>query len=180
MLESLELKGPSWHTPAYHPGEGSALLEATRSQGLEGVVAKRLDSPYEPGVRSRCWFKVKNQLSQDFVIGGYLPGEGSRARLGALLVGVYEGDRLCFAGRAGTGFTETELHRLLELLEARRRPDSPFDPPPPDKHAIWVEPDLVAEIAFGEWTGAGILRHPRYKGLRDDREPREVVREVPA
>ena len=181
LLESLELRGPSWHTPAYHPGEGSALLEATRTQGLEGVVAKRLDSVYEPGIRSRCWLKVKNHLSQDFVVGGYLPGEGSRARLGALLLGVYEGDRLAFAGRVGTGFTESELNRLLKLLEARRRPDSPFEPPPPDKDAIWVNPDLVAEVEFGEWTkGAGILRHARYKGLRDDREPREVVREVPA
>jgi bifunctional non-homologous end joining protein LigD len=189
LLESLELRGPSWHTPAYHPGEGSALLGATRSQGLEGVVAKRLDSIYEPGVRSRCWLKVKNHLSQDFVIGGYLPGEGSRARLGALLLGVHdhgdtpgpgEGDRLVFAGRVGSGFTEAELKRLLKLLEARRRPGSPFDPPPPDKEAIWVEPDLVAEVEFGEWTGAGILRHATYKGLRDDRDPKEVVREVPA
>jgi bifunctional non-homologous end joining protein LigD len=178
LLEELKLAGPAWHTPAYHPGEGSALLEATRAQGLEGVVAKRLDSPYEPGARSRCWLKVKNQLSQEFVIGGWLPGEGSRARLGALLLGVYEGDRLVYAGRVGTGFTEAELDRLLKLLEARRRPDSPFSPPPPVKGAIWVEPDLVAEVEFTEWTRAGILRHPSYKGLRDDKDPKEVVREL--
>jgi bifunctional non-homologous end joining protein LigD len=177
LLESLELRGPSWHTPAYHAGEGAALLDATRAQGLEGVVAKRLDSTYEPGVRSRCWLKVKNHLSQDFVIGGYLPGEGARARLGALLVGIYEGERLVFAGRVGTGFTEAELTRLFRLLEARRRPDSPFDPKPPMREAIFVEPDLVAEVAFTEWTGAGILRHPAYKGLRDDRDPKDVVRE---
>jgi len=178
LLEELKLAGPAWHTPAYHPGEGSALLDATRAQGLEGVVAKRLDSPYEPGARSRCWLKVKNQLSQEFVIGGWLPGEGSRARLGALLLGVYEGDRLVYAGRVGTGFTEAELDRLLKLLEARRRPDSPFSPPPPVKGAIWVEPDLVAEVEFTEWTRAGILRHPSYNGLRDDKDPKEVVREL--
>lgn len=197
LLEGLELHGPRWQTPAYHQGDGSALLEATRAQGLEGVVAKRLDSLYEPGVRSRCWLKVKNHLSQDFVVGGFLPGEGSRARLGALLVGTYEGGRLVYAGRVGTGFTEAELARLLRLLEARRRPDSPFDPkptipgarggppippgargrPPTPNEAIFVEPDLVAEIAFSEWTEAGILRHPSYKGLREDREAREVVRE---
>lgn len=178
LLEGLSLKGPSWHTPACHAGEGSALLEATRAQGLEGVVAKRLDSTYEPGTRSRCWIKVKNHLSQEFVVGGWLPGEGSRAGLGALIVGVYDAERLVYAGRVGTGFTESELTRLGRLLEERRRPDSPFSPTPPLKDAIWVEPDLVAEVAFTEWTGAGILRHPSYKGLRDDREPREVVRET--
>jgi bifunctional non-homologous end joining protein LigD len=177
LLESLELKGPAWHTPAYHPGDGAVLLDATRAQGLEGVVAKRLDSPYEPGVRSRCWLKVKNHCSQEFVIGGYQPGEGARASLGALLVGVYEGERLVYAGKVGTGFTEAELIRLLRLLEDRRRPDSPFSPRPPLKNVVFVEPDLVAEVEFTEWTSAGILRHPSYKGLRDDRDPREVVRE---
>jgi bifunctional non-homologous end joining protein LigD len=178
LLEELNLAGPCWHTPAYHAGEGSALLEATRAQGLEGVVAKRLDSPYEPGVRSRCWLKVKNHLSQEFVVGGWLPGEGARARLGALLVGVYEGDRLVYSGKVGTGFTDSELTRLLRLLEDRRRPDSAFSRPPPLKEAKWVEPDLVAEVAFTEWTGAGILRHPSYKGLREDKDPKEVVRET--
>ncbi len=185
-LEGLSLKGPSWHTPAYHPGEGSTLLEATRAQGLEGIVAKRLDSTYEPGLRSRCWLKVKNHLAQEFVIGGYLPGEGSRTRLGALLLGVYEASdnrnsKLVFAGRVGTGFTEKEINRLLGLLEPLRRPDPPFEPHPtlPRKEGIWVEPELVAEVAFTEWTGAGILRHPSYKGSREDRDPKEVVREVP-
>jgi bifunctional non-homologous end joining protein LigD len=148
---------------------------------------------------------VKNHCSQEFVIGGYVPGEGARARLGALLVGVYErpgvgkgphapeepgvgapggqakpqrhDDRLVYAGKVGTGFTDAELTRLLRLLEARRRPDSPFSPPPPVKGAVFVEPELVAEVEFTEWTSAGILRHPSYKGLRDDKDPREVVRE---
>lgn len=189
LLEGLSLGGPNWHTPAYHPGEGATLLAATAAQGLEGVVAKRLDSTYEPGMRSRGWLKVKNHRAQEFVIGGWLPGEGSRGRLGALLLGVYEpaggdgtGRRLTFAGRVGTGFTESELTRLVERLEPLRRPDPPFAPHPalPVKDGLWVEPRFVAEVAFTEWTGAGILRHPAYKGLRDDKDPNEVEREYPA
>jgi bifunctional non-homologous end joining protein LigD len=179
LLEGLNLAGPAWHTPAAHPGEGRALLDATAQAGLEGVMAKRLDSLYEPGVRTRNWLKVKNHLAQEFVVGGYLPGEGSRGRLGALLLGVYdETGKLVFAGRVGTGFTEAELTRLLRLLDERRRDTSPFDPKPPLKEAIWVEPDLVVEVAFTEWTNVGILRHPSYKGQRDDKDPREVVREI--
>ena len=183
LLEGLNLAGPAWHTPAAHPGEGRALLDATREAGLEGVIAKRLDSHYEPGVRTRSWLKVKNHLSQAFVVGGYLPGEGSRGRLGALLLGVYQDDgRLCFAGRVGTGFTEAELTRLLRLLDPLRRDPCPFDPEPQPrlKEAIWVEPQIVVEVEFTEWTGVGILRHPSYKGQRDDKDPREVVREVGA
>jgi bifunctional non-homologous end joining protein LigD len=138
---------------------------------------------------------VKNHLSQEFVVGGYLPGEGSRGRLGALLLGVYGDDddhssgdtpeppRLCFAGRVGTGFTDAELTRLLRLLDPLRRATPPFDPPPPRpvaRQAIWVEPEIVVEVEFTEWTGVGILRHPSYKGQRDDRDPRDVVREMGA
>lgn len=192
LLEELGLNGPAWHTPAAHPGEGSALLEATRSAGLEGVLAKRLDSLYEPGVRTRQWLKIKNHLSQEFVVGGWLPGEGSRGRLGALLLGVYQDDGnllgdtpqppgLRFAGRVGTGFTDAELTRLVRLLDPLRRDTPPFEPRPPRpvaKEAIWVEPEIVVEVEFTEWTGVGILRHPSYKGQRADVEPREVVREV--
>jgi bifunctional non-homologous end joining protein LigD len=191
LLERLGLAGPAWHTPATHPGEGTTLLDATRQAGLEGVLAKRLDSAYEPGVRTRNWLKIKNHLAQEFVVGGYLPGEGSRGRLGALLLGVYEGDEksagdtpeppgLRFAGRVGTGFTEAELSRLLRLLDQLQRDTPPFDPEPKPrlKEAIWVEPQLVVEVAFTEWTGVGILRHPSYKGQRDDKDPRDVVREV--
>jgi bifunctional non-homologous end joining protein LigD len=181
MLEGLNLAGPAWHTPATHPGDGHALLDATAQAGLEGVVAKRLDSTYEPGVRSRHWLKVKNHLAQDFVVGGWLPGEGSRGRLGALLLGVYDDDgKLRFAGRVGTGFTEGELTRLLRLLDPLRRDTSPFDPEPKPrlKEAIWVAPEIVVEVAFTEWTGVGILRHPSYKGQREDVDPREVTREV--
>ncbi|MGH9042034.1 MAG: non-homologous end-joining DNA ligase [Acidimicrobiia bacterium] len=177
LLEELALNGPNWQTPPSHRGEGGTLLEATRAGGLEGVVAKRLDSTYEPGLRTRNWLKVKNHRSQEFVVGGWLPGEGARTRLGALVIGVYEGDRLVYSGRVGTGFTDAELTRLTRLLEEREQAGSPFDPAPPVKGVRFVRPELVAEVTFTEWTGAGILRHPAYKGLRDDREPREIVRE---
>jgi bifunctional non-homologous end joining protein LigD len=186
LLEDLGLNGPNWQTPPFHRGEGATLLEATRAGGLEGVVAKRLDSLYEPGVRTRNWLKVKNHCSQEFVIGGWLPGEGARTRLGALVVGIYEPGvrgvpddpaQLVYAGRVGTGFTDAEITRLTRLLEERERPDCPFTPPPPIKGVRSVEPDLVCEVEFTEWTAAGILRHPSYKGLRDDRDPKDVIRE---
>jgi bifunctional non-homologous end joining protein LigD len=182
LLEELELEGPSWQTPAAHRGDGAALLDATRRLGLEGVVAKRLDSVYEPGRRSRSWLKIKNQNSQEFVIGGYVPGKGARSNtLGALLIGYYESlepdPRLRYAGKVGTGFTESELQRLLALLEPRRRSTSPFSPPPRVKDAIFVDPEFVAEVRFTEWTHAGSVRNPTYLGLREDRDPRDVVRE---
>jgi bifunctional non-homologous end joining protein LigD len=184
LLVDLALEGPAWCITPSYPGEGATLFEVTRAPGIEGVVAKRLDSTYEPGVRTRHWLKVKNHLSQDFVVGGYLPGEGSRGRLGALLLGVYESDgNLCFAGRVGTGFTDTELTRLLGLLDPLRRNTPPFDPPPPRqtaKEAVWVEPEIVVDVEFTEWTNVGILRHPSYKGQRTDLDPREVIREVGA
>ena len=182
LLDELGPQGPSWQTPAAHEGGGTALLDATRNLGLEGVVAKRLDSTYEPGRRSRAWLKVKNHNSQEFVIGGWAPGKGARSTsLGALLIGYYESiepdARLKYAGRVGTGLTETELRRLVELLEPLRRDTSPFSPAPRVKDAVFVEPELVAEVEFTEWTSAGAVRAPVYLGLRDDRDPRDVVRE---
>ena len=182
LLDELAPQGQSWQTPAAREGDGSALLDATKRLGLEGVVAKRLDSRYEPGRRSRAWLKVKNQNSQELVIGGWLPGKGARsASLGALLVGYYESTepdaRLRYAGRVGTGLTETELRRLVELLEPLRRATSPFTPPPRVKDATFVEPELVAEVRFTEWTRAGVVRAPAYLGLVEDHDPHEVVRE---
>jgi bifunctional non-homologous end joining protein LigD len=185
-LEELGLEGESWRTPAYHAGDGVALLEASRAQGLEGVVAKRLDSRYEPGRRSGAWLKIKNVRRQEVVVGGWLPGQGARkGRLGALLAGVYEaGDdaeggepRLRYVGRVGTGFTEAELARLDDLLAPLRRDESPFGLGKPPKESIFCAPELVAEVGFSEWTRTGTLRAPRYLGLRDDKNPREVVRE---
>jgi bifunctional non-homologous end joining protein LigD len=169
-LEALELAGPAWQTPAYHRQDGAALLDATRDQGLEGVVAKRLDSPYEPGRRSSGWVKVKNVHREDFVIGGWMPGEGNRVeRIGALLVGEREADgTLRYTGRVGTGFTAEMLDDLARRLAPLRRKDSPFAKGRVPKGAQFVEPRLTARVEYRERTRAGILRAPSFKGLRDD------------
>jgi bifunctional non-homologous end joining protein LigD len=183
LLAQLELEGPHWRTPAYHRGEGRALLDATAQLGVEGVVAKRLDCPYEPGRRSTGWIKVKNVDAQDVVIGGWTPGEGGRREhLGALAVGVMDGERLVYAGKVGTGFTETTLRALRRELDARPREDSPFDGRQPPKGTRFVAPELVASVEFREWTRSGTLRAPSFKGLRPDKDPAEAVREpqVPA
>jgi bifunctional non-homologous end joining protein LigD len=178
LLEELELEGPAWRTPAYHRGEGKALLDATERMGVEGVVAKRLDCPYEPGRRSSAWIKVKNICRQEVVIGGYTPGAGTRGgRVGALAVGCYDGDRLVYAGKVGTGFTEATLALLARELEPLRSDESPFDGRQPPKDTLFVEPRLVATVEFREWTRAGTLRAPSFKGLRPDVDPREAVRE---
>jgi bifunctional non-homologous end joining protein LigD len=180
-LAELDLNGERWRTPEYVAGHGAELLDASEAQGLEGIVAKRLDSPYEPGRRSPCWIKVKNVERQEVVIGGWMPGEGRRRdRIGALLVGVREDGHLRYAGRVGTGFTEAELDRLAKLLTPIERDTSPFDAPgepSPPRGAVWVEPRYVAEVEFREWTQGGQLRAPSYKGLRDDKPTEDVVRE---
>jgi bifunctional non-homologous end joining protein LigD len=181
VLEGLGLDGPSWQTPRYHPGEGSALLAISRRKGLEGVVAKRLGSIYVPGSRGGAWLKVKNVRSQEVVIGGWLPGKGRRSgTIGSLLIGYYEDSELRYAGKVGTGFGEEDLVRLAERLKPLRRDSSPFVGRQPERGSIFVEPKLVAEVEFGEWTRAGTMRHPSFKGLRTDKPPRDVVREEPA
>ncbi len=180
LLESLRLEGPSWQTPSFHRGEGRALLAATKERDLEGIVAKRLDSAYMPGRRTRAWVKVKNVRSQEMVIGGWQPGKGARAgTIGSLLVGYNGGEGLRYAGNVGTGFTDADLRRLAEMLEPLARDDSPFTGRRPPRDAVFVEPRMVAEVEFSEWTSAGTLRHPSFKGLRDDKDPSEVVREEP-
>jgi bifunctional non-homologous end joining protein LigD len=180
-LSELDLNGERWRTPDYVAGHGKEVLRATAEQGLEGVVAKRLDAPYEPGRRSPCWVKVKNLNRQEVVVGGWMPGEGRRRdRIGALLVGVREDGHLRYAGKVGTGFTEPELDRLARLLRPLERDTSPFDAPlqaTPPRGAVWVQPEHVAEVEFREWTQGGQLRAPSYKGLRDDKAPEDVVRE---
>ncbi|MBA3326738.1 MAG: DNA ligase D [Solirubrobacterales bacterium] len=166
-LTELGLRGAGWQTPDHIVGDGAAVLEASRAGGLEGVVAKRLDSPYEPGRRSAYWVKVKNVHREDVVVGGWLPGEGRRReRIGALLVGVEEDGGLRYAGRVGTGFTDAELERLAATLE--QRGSSPFSAGKPPRGAVWVQPDHIAEVEFTEWTSDGMLRHPSYKGLREE------------
>jgi bifunctional non-homologous end joining protein LigD len=187
-LEELDLSANNWQTTPSQAGDGESVLAVSRERGLEGVVAKRLDSPYEPGRRSRSWLKIKNKRREQLVIGGWAEGSGNRTgRIGALLVGYYDAGtdddaddehRLRFAGRVGTGFSDTELRRLHDMFVSLERATSPFDPPPPHKAAHYLEPRLVAEVEFTEWTSAGIIRHPVYKGLRDDTDPSEVVRET--
>jgi bifunctional non-homologous end joining protein LigD len=178
-LLELSLAGDRWQTPAHHVGDGAAMLEASRAQGLEGIIAKRLDCPYSPGRRSPGWVKVKNVLETDVVVGGWLPGEGRRAnQFGALVVGVYEDGELKYAGRVGTGFDERELNRLGAMLAERERDDSPFDGRQPPKETRFVAPVLVARVGYGEVTQAGTLRHPRYLGLRDDIDPETVELEA--
>jgi bifunctional non-homologous end joining protein LigD len=181
-LDALGLEAQYWQTPAWRIGEGTALLAAAKAQALEGIMAKRLDSPYCPGKRTSHWLKIKAKLRQELIIAGWLPGEGRRTdTLGALLLGYYDGHVLRYAGRAGTGFKEHDLTMLMKELKARARDRSPFEPPPePPRQAIFVEPELVAEVEFTEWTREGILRQSAYKGLRDDKNPQDVVREVPA
>ena len=192
LLDDLTLSGPYWQTPAFHAGEGAALVKASRAQGLEGVVAKRLDSPYEPGWRSGAWIKVKNRRHQEVVVGGWMPGEGARrGRVGALLAGVYDvgaaeaeaqGRRqsLTYVGRVGSGYSEADLARLAALLEPLAREESPFAGRQPPRGARLVEPCLVAVVEFAEWTRTRTLRAPVFRGLRDDMDPREVVAEQPA
>jgi bifunctional non-homologous end joining protein LigD len=160
LLEGLDLNGPSWRTPPSYPRDGAALLAATEQQGLEGVVAKRLDSRYEPGHRSPCWIKVKNKQRAELVIGGWL--EGERA-IGAVLLGRRDEDgALRYAGRAGSGLTEAVIANLRDRLEPRER--SPFtgDPKPP-RGAKYADPKLTAEVEFTDWTDEGVIRHPVFK-----------------
>jgi bifunctional non-homologous end joining protein LigD len=183
LLGRLELEGPAWRTPGYHRGEGRPLLDATAELGVEGVVAKRLDSRYDPGRRASGWIKVKNVAVQDVVIGGFTPGEGGRSgRIGALAVGVMEEGRLVYAGKVGTGFTEQTLQLLQRELEPLRTGESPFDGRQPPKGTQFVKPELVAAVELREWTRTGTLRAPSFKGLRPDKDPAEAVREpqVPA
>ena len=181
ILASLGLQGDHWAVPPAFDGGGQALLDATREQGLEGILAKRRDARYFPGKRSDCWLKVKHIRRTSTVIAGWKPGEGGRAgRIGSLLLGVQGPDGLEYAGHVGTGFSTATLTMLGELLEPLRAAASPFATEVPRmyaKNAVWVEPRLVAEIDYTEWTKDGRLRHPSYKGLREDYDPKDVVRE---
>ena len=152
------------------------FAEACRS-GWEGLIAKRADAPYARG-RSKDWLKLKCVFGQEFVIGGYTEPAGSRTDFGALLVGYYDGDRLRYAGKVGTGYTAQRLAELgirLRRLEIRESPFADARPIPRGTH--WTRPELVAQIGFAEWTAEGRLRQPRFLGLRDDKHPTDVVRE---
>jgi DNA ligase D-like protein (predicted ligase) len=161
--------------PSWSRGRDGRLARLCAAGG-EGLIAKRPDAPYAAG-RSRDWAKLKCVRDQEFVVGGWTDPAGSRAELGALLVGYYEGGRLRYAGKVGTGFTDASLAEIARLLAPLARPRPPFDEVPPVARAHWVAPKLVVQVGFGEWTGDGRLRHPRLLGLRRDKRPGEVVRE---
>jgi bifunctional non-homologous end joining protein LigD len=160
-------------------GDGQAVLESVREIGLEGVVAKRADARYHGG-RRREWLKVKVDRRQEFVIGGYTDPKGTRSHLGALHLGVYDDGRLIYVGRAGSGMDETGLGRLASQLEALATAECPFTGGtiPKGREHHWVEPRLVCEVRFSEWTDDGSIRHPVFLGLRDDRAPESVRRET--
>jgi bifunctional non-homologous end joining protein LigD len=156
--------------------DGEAFYREACQKGWEGLIAKRADAPYTRG-RSRDWLKFKCSAEQELVIGGYTAPRGSRTDLGALLLGYYDGDALRYAGKVGTGFTRETLHDLATRLAPLKRSDSPFADEVRERTATWVEPELVAQIGFSEWTRDGRLRHPRFLGLRDDKPAAQVVRE---
>ena len=173
----------SFHDPlrltTYRNAEGERFYREACERGWEGVVAKRAASPYVPR-RSPDWLKFKCVNEQEFVIGGYTEPKGSRRGLGALLVGYYRDAELAYAGKVGTGFDEEMLDRLSRRLLGIERSTPPFGTGVlPRKDVHWVEPRLVAQIGFTEWTPDGNLRHPRFRGLRTDKRPQEVVRERP-
>jgi bifunctional non-homologous end joining protein LigD len=188
-LAKLDLTAQSWLTPAYHTDCAVDFLEASRKLGLEGIILKRLNSQYSPGKRGGDWLKVKNFHRQEFIIGGWTPGEGARAgTIGALLLGYYDvmpniaADRavpqkLLYAGSCGTGFTAKTLKQLQELLQPLSIPMNPFSSNPQKAGANFVQPKVVAEVSFAEWTPAQTLRHPSFLGLRADKEASYVIRE---
>jgi bifunctional non-homologous end joining protein LigD len=194
-LEQLLRKAPpTIRFSANISGSPRQLLAEVKARGLEGLIGKLRDSPYESGRRSGAWIKLKCVNEQEFVIGGYTPPQGARKYFGALLVGYYEADRLRFAGKIGTGFNTTLLRVLHSRLQKLIRPTTPFADLPEKRggqwtqnitpammrRCTWVEPELVCEAKFTEWTRDGKLRHPVFVGMREDKEGASVVRETPS
>jgi bifunctional non-homologous end joining protein LigD len=174
-------RGVPIEVPAEASGPPDEALEESRRLGLEGIVAKRPDSRYRPGARSNDWVKIKVTRTQEVVIGGYRKGIGTRTgRIRSLLVGIPGERGLEYAGRVGSGLGELQAERILAELDARRQDTSPFVDVPAAgiADAVWVRPELVGEIEFGEWTRTGVARHPRWRGLRPDKSPDEVTREL--
>jgi bifunctional non-homologous end joining protein LigD len=174
------VEAPGLRLGEQSPGDGTELYRRARAEGWEGLLAKRLDSPYRAGERSPAWRTIKLLRRQTCVIGGWTEPRQSRAFFGALLLGVREGDALVSVGHVGTGFSHGELARLAALLRPLEATACPFRArPATNQRPHWVTPRLVAEVDFSEWTADGQLRHPRYVGLRDDVDPASVARETP-
>ena len=183
VLETLLPDGSVLQVPPTFPGEDLDAVQAVSdASGFEGVVFKRLDSVYEPGIRSGSWLKLKNVRQQEVVVAGWKPGKGNRLGLiGSLLVGCYSDGALLYCGHVGTGFTAENLRELTQRLAPLRRPDSPFDGPVPPEYArpaVWVEPRLVIDVLFDRWTKAGRMIAPAFQRVREDKEPADVVRET--
>jgi bifunctional non-homologous end joining protein LigD len=177
LRQVLSFAAPIRYT-THRTNNGEAYYAYACASGWEGLVVKRGDAPYRPG-RSKDWLKFKCQEGQEFVIGGYTDPKGARTGFGALLLGYYDPDgRLAYAGKVGTGFDEATLASLARTLSGLERPQSPFDRGALPRTGVhWVEPKLVGQVAFSEWTRAGELRHPRFEGLRRDKDPASVTRE---
>jgi len=179
-LEKLALTGPYWSTPGAIVGHGTQALQATRDNGLEGLVCKKLDSVYQPGVRSRHWIKIRNMRAVDVIVGGWLPGHGRLSGLpGALLVGQREAGRLRYVGRVGTGWSEEERAELARLLQAVTSHACPFDPDPRVPGARWVLPRLVGEVRYSSRTRTGRLRQPSWLRIRPDLAPDDSAADLP-
>jgi bifunctional non-homologous end joining protein LigD len=177
LLRSALSFGDPLRFTVHRNHDGHDLLAEACRRGWEGLIAKRADAPYQPR-RSHDWLKLKCAVGQEFVIGGFTEPGGSRVGFGALLLGYYDqSGALRYAGKVGTGWSDRVLRALRARLDALEQPRSPFVPPPRERDAHWVAPELVAQIGFSEWTRDGLLRHPRFLGLRDDKAPSEVVRE---
>src|SRR5712691_9634379 len=155
--------------------DGKAAYREAKRLGWEGIIAKDERSRYQPGIRSPLWRKVKVRKESEFVIGGYTAPKGGRQHLGALLVGLYDGSKLRYVGKVGTGFTQETLEMLAAKLERLRTEKPPFDPEPRMKDATWVQPKLVAQLVYAEWTADGKLRQPAFLGLRGDKDPSECT-----
>jgi DNA ligase D-like protein (predicted ligase) len=178
LLRSIEPGPALQHTEAWSDDSEGRFARACRS-GWEGLIAKRADSPYVAG-RSKDWLKLKCVWEQEFVIGGYTDPAGNRTDFGALLVGYYEQGLLRYAGKVGTGYTSAILHDLGIRLRRLEAPQPAFvDARPIPKGTHWTRPELVAQIGFAEWTNDARLRQPRFFGLRDDKNPADVIRELP-
>lgn len=174
LRSALTFAGPLRFTP--HRNE--ALLEDACARGWEGLIAKRADAPYSAR-RSTDWLKLKCAAGQEFVIGGFTEPAGSRVGFGALLIGYYDAERrLRYAGKVGTGYDQRTLRALRARLDELAAQRSPFTGPVREPRPRWARPELVAQVAFTEWTRDGMLRHPRFLGLRTDKSPSEVVRET--
>jgi bifunctional non-homologous end joining protein LigD len=180
LRQTLAFHGPIRFTSHRRTHGETFLAEACR-KGWEGLIAKRADGPYVHG-RSRDWLKLKCVNRQEFVIGGYTDPRGSRVGFGALLIGFYDRGELRYAGKVGTGYDDATLEELRRRLESLERKTAPFADAAglPRKGVHWVSPRLVAEVGFTEWTGDDKLRHPRFVGLRSDKDPAEVVKEAPS